>query len=481
MQRKLTTGISAWLLALIAGSLAGCATFPGLHGSFSPVKTAATAVVTEPDANPEAVADYRPEFNPHEVAQGALPNKQRAQEHGSPFPSQDAAASDTHNPGTATVPGVTENPFAAMARENLRPAAYAAAAAQPIEAFAAARARSASTFRAAEPRLPTPHPLSPVADDATISATQLAQVYPDEYIFDGGDRDHPVHYYGDEMEGLDTEDTVAEFRDHEGISHVRASNRVAVYAPKFGSVETVSGLKMDIKVDQAIGARNTSGVDTLNEDRGLVINVSEDGPVRVDSRRSASGVETAQEPARSKKVEGLVETWKIDQGLEARTSSGPGTLETSELHELTVQIREPITSNNSVRAQTKATTSQATLTYSTYRLAATVGREEGGRKGKLHLTKEATPLVAQQGDTITFTIRFQNVGDYNVNSVRIIDNLTPRLTYSDGTGHIDVDGGGGGGLTVVPNKEGSQTLIFELDEPLQGGTRGVITFDAVVR
>ena len=42
--------------------------------------------------------------------------------------------------------------------------------------------------------------------------------------------------------GLDSEDTVGSFRDASGKAHTVASNRVAVYAPRFGSVRTTTGL-----------------------------------------------------------------------------------------------------------------------------------------------------------------------------------------------------------------------------------------------
>lgn len=439
-----------------------------------------------PSVTPEP-AVYKPEFSPSQPAGMArIPADQTESalisESSNERPAAFGAAKQ--QPGITDQTKVEENPFALMAREQMQQTSFDdQRTVESFASYAAARNNGATavTFHEATPRLPTAQPCCPVPANVTIGATQLVQAYPDEYIFDGGDRDHPVHYYGGKMEGLDTEDTVAEFKDHEGGNHIKASNRVAVYAPRFGSVETISGPKMDIKVDQAIGARNTSGADTLNEDRGPDVAVTDDGPVRLDSRRSASGVELVQQPHRSKKIESIVEARKIHQGMQARSNSGPGLLQTSDQFELTIRIQEPITQKSKTGFGLSAATSQPTLTYSTYRVAATVGTEEGGRKGQIHLTKEASPLVAKPGDTITFRIDFQNVGDYNVNSVRIIDNLTPRLTYVDGSGKIEVGDGLGGDLTVVPNKEGSQTLIFELDAALTGGASGFITFEAEVR
>ena len=341
--------------------------------------------------------------------------------------------------------------------------------------------RTATTFRAAEPRLPSAQPGASPAASVTIAASPLAQAYPDEYIFDGGDRGNPVHYYGGTMGGLDTEDTVAEFKDHTGENHVRASNRVAVYAPRFGAVRTVTGVGIDVAINKAAGATDISGLGKLHDQRGLDVHVRNSRVSGVGTRRSASGVETAQPAHLSRGSEVLAQNRKVEQGLESKSSSGPGTLERSQVHQLNLEILEPATSSIRTGLGRTASLSQATLTRATFRVQSTVGVEEKrGRKGRIHLTKEASSLTARSGDVITFRIHFRNIGDHNVHDVRIIDNLTPRLKYVSGSGQVDLADGSGGGLSVLPNAEGSQTLEFTLDTPLHGGATGTITFQAKV-
>ena len=340
---------------------------------------------------------------------------------------------------------------------------------------------TATTFRAAEPRLPSAQPGGPPAASVTVAASPLAQAYPDEYIFDGGDRGHPVHYYGGTMGGLDTEDTVAEFKDHTGENHVRASNRVAVYAPRFGAVRTVTGVGIDVAVNKAAGATDISGLGKLHDQRGLDVHVRNSRVSGVGTRRSASGVETAQLAHLSKGSEVLAQNRKVEQGLESKSSSSPGTLERSQMYQLNLEILEPATSSIRTGFGQTASLSQATLTRATFRVQSTVGVEEKrGRKGCIHLTKEASSLTAKSGDVITFRIHFRNIGDHNVHDVRIIDNLTPRLKYVSGSGQVDLADGSGGGLSVLPNAEGSQTLEFTLDAPLKGAATGTITFQAKV-
>lgn len=481
--------------------LCGCAS---IAGSYVPletadVSTAATTSQSEPSlADSSQVAASYPDSTVAGMASLDSPVTQTPE-------SDPAAILDTvpsaKNTSATSKEVRHENPFAVMAREEagaFAPDAVAAAHGahekkntlysgppldrkQPPLPAPVRKISYTTTFHEPTPRIPTGQPDCPVPCDVCLAECPIARAYPDEYICDGGDRAHPVHYFANEMQGLDTEDTVAEFQDHEGENHVQPSNRVCIYAPRFGTVEVISGPKMDIKIDSAINAANNAGINTISEDKGLDINVADSGSYNMAARRSASGVETAQNPQRSVRVQSAIQARKVDQGMEARETRGMGTLETTAIQELAIHVQEPITSNADTKIQQAASTSQATVTYSTYRLAATVGSEQRGRKGKLHLTKEASPLVAKPGDVITFTIRFRNIGDYNVHAVRIIDNLTPRLAYVSGSAQIEVGDENGGTLTAVPNKEGSETLIFELDEPLKGGQSGSITFEAKVR
>tara|TARA_Y100000588_G_scaffold390577_2_gene496452 strand:- start:181 stop:810 length:630 start_codon:yes stop_codon:yes gene_type:complete len=110
--------------------------------------------------------------------------------------------------------------------------------------------------------------------------------------------------------------------------------------------------------------------------------------------------------------------------------------------------------------------------------------------GQLKIVKLADRDTARSDDVITFTLRFDNVGERPLTKVRVVDNLSPRLDYiddsatlgfSDETEKTPPEEARGGRITVDDNEQGSQVLVFELDEPLPGGVGGVITFQARVR
>ena len=97
--------------------------------------------------------------------------------------------------------------------------------------------------------------------------------------------------------------------------------------------------------------------------------------------------------------------------------------------------------------------------------------------GNLRITKLADLKIAAQDDEITFTIRYQNQGDSPVTEVTIVDNLTPRLEYIEGSQTNSLPSQ----FETLDNGEGSKILRWELDEPLPGRTTGTITFRARVR
>ena len=109
--------------------------------------------------------------------------------------------------------------------------------------------------------------------------------------------------------------------------------------------------------------------------------------------------------------------------------------------------------------------------------SAYVGVEDRRPPGDLRVVKLADQPAAQPGDTLTFRIRFYNDGGRPLTSVRILDHLSPRLEYVEGSVASELEGK----LSVEQNDYGGQILQFELGTPLEGGTSGEISFQAVAK
>ena len=336
------------------------------------------------------------------------------------------------------------------------------------------------TFTPAEPRREVNPCEEPCNRMETIAACCSADFYPDEYICDGGDRNAPAGYVAGQRSGFDSEDTVAQYTDHTGDTRTSPSNRVCVYAPRFGSVRTVTGLQADTKVDKAAGARDSLGVGNIKTGNAAQENVHDTILSGLDSRNRVDGMESATPAMQARRTDSVEQNRKVDEGHEGRHYSSSNSMQRHEGFVLQQQIQNAMAWTRDQYPVLTASTTNASLIKATFKVQQTVGVEDERRtKGTIHVVKLADHEMAQSGDTITFTIRFENTGDFDVYDVSIVDNLTPRLEYLPGTAKIDDKHPGE--VIVEDNGEGSSILTFNLDRELKGLDRGEITFEARVR
>ena len=299
----------------------------------------------------------------------------------------------------------------------------------------------------------------------------------DEFLCDGGDRGLPVHYHSGRRQGFETEDTVAEFRDHEGVFHVRATNKVCVYSPRFGAVRNVSAVNEDVAVNRLASAiRNRRGTG-LHSPVGPTGHERVSPPIGIRVRTRASGTEN------NDLLSGLIAAQasnvhtKTQEALQRLTFVQRGEVHRAEEAYLASSIDAAAVWTRDAHPQIEARIESAQETSAIFRPQAYVAVEDEKTKGELRIVKLADRKVAQQGEIITFTIRYDNLGDRELTDVRIVDNLTTRLQFVEGSETSDRLGS----FTAENNGEGSRIITFTLDEPLPGHTGGVITFQTRVR
>lgn len=319
---------------------------------------------------------------------------------------------------------------------------------------------------------PDPYAVGP-ADDGGASPS----AYPDEYLFDGGDRDYPITRDLDQFRGLDTEDTIAQFEDEDGRKKIKKTNRVAIYAPRFGSVVTVTGPNSETLVDKVHGHVVAQGGVNL---RNRTVVSSKDQKLatgRMDTRLSPSGVgtEISTDSLNRDQIRGVdvavlnTHESKRRLGIE-QFGDGlkPHQLEGMQFAEIWTRKQNPVIQGLAI-SSTQSVTVQVQADFT--------GLEDKGKRGDLRLHKTADKGAAAIGDIITFTIHYENAGDRELKNVVLIDNLTPRLEYLPEGTSTSLPGK----VEVSDNGEGSVVLQFVLDKPLPGRTKGSITFQARVR
>ena len=302
--------------------------------------------------------------------------------------------------------------------------------------------------------------------------------YPDEYIFDGGDRNDPIHYGIYNRLGFDTEDTIAEFQDDEGERYTKTTNRVAIYAPRFGSLRTVSmptgghsidklATTQDMKISAGASSRVASNMH--QQRNGLK-------GIRVRSRASGLNAKTLDTQVHN--IARLESRTKLINLYEEVAFQVGGGLSKADEASLNLGIQAANAWAHDQRAVISAVNESLGETYSSSTAAQYVGLEiDHKTKGNLRILKLADKKIAKQGDEITFTILYANTGEKELNNIRIVDNLTPRLEYIEDSAGSDR----AGRITTTENDEGSVILTFELDDPLPGHTAGEISFKCRVR
>jgi len=332
-----------------------------------------------------------------------------------------------------------------------------------------------------EPRwaVPCPDPLAQGMVGAPCEAAVLPEKFPDEYLCDGGDRDVPVHYDDFNRNGLDTEDTVAEFTDHTGKNRVRPTNRVCVYSPRFSTVRTVSRPHEDSTLDEVAGVGHSSGLDTLHMRLKASHHVKNEMSGRVLVRSRASGLESEQIQGNVSHTKHLAIHEKLLNVYQDLNFVQFGKVEHTDAARLNYGIQASLIWSREEYPVIAAKTDAAmTGTYEAH-VATIVGIDDkkSDQPGDLRVVKLADKKTAQTGEEVEFTIRYDNLGPNTVHHVRIVDNLTPRLMYVEDSATSDRDGR----LVVQDNGEGSLVLIWELSNPLPAKTGGVVSFKAKIR
>ena len=307
---------------------------------------------------------------------------------------------------------------------------------------------------------------------------EYAKNYPDEYLCDGGDRAYPVHYDKHYRHGFDTEDTIAEYTDHEGHRKVKPSNRVCVYAPRFVAVRTITAPLAGYNVNNVVGTASHQVGAGFNNKLGTRMHIKNDVPVGARVRTRASGIESESGTAKLDQAAVVSSHTKLINIYQNLNFVKFGHYKQSEGAYLSSGVAAALAWSKANSPVILGVRENAVEVQSLFHDSVLIGIDERHKKkGDLRIVKLADKKVAKPGDLITFTIRYDNIGDHELKQIRILDNLTPRLEYIENSASSSREGR----LDVVENAEGSLILKFILTKPLKGHTGGVVTFKTKVR
>ena len=305
----------------------------------------------------------------------------------------------------------------------------------------------------------------------------LYGIDPHEFLCDGGDHDPPARLLrNDTITGLQPEDTVVHYTTTAGDIEFQASNRVCVYAPRFGSVRKVTSAIAGQGIVGAVGVRLPVGPNRVEFNQPRLMLADALTPARSEATRR---LDAMRERNRGIPVEGV---WQLEQATDVLAAlAGLSVLEIERLQreELAVLQRAAIAA---VTWSTNLTLEVAiedirppVLTRDQSVEGVTV--YDFPDTGRLRILKLADRQHAQPGEIVSFAIRVDNVGDAPVNQIVITDNLTTRLEYVAGSESCDVDAD----FTTEPNQAGSLRLEWKLSDELAVGETVSIRFECLVR
>jgi uncharacterized repeat protein (TIGR01451 family) len=301
---------------------------------------------------------------------------------------------------------------------------------------------------------------------------------PEEYLCDGGDKGSPVAVSPNwEVYGLGLEDTVAHYDALDGRTLVEPSNKVCIYAPRFGAVRVVSRIAANEKIDQAGGVERPQRL--VNAGRVAV-------PVSSLQRYQArGGVGTKIASAyRVRQGDGAVSTALFARGFqdaflpfEDLSAIRNGIFDQSEKARLSEGVQAAIAWSQDVAVQAVLNGRIAIGVTQNERTEEVFTVKDLRSRPKLRVIKVASTQTAQPGEFVDFTLRYDNVGDQPLGNIVLVDNLTTRLDYVPDSAQSSKRAR----FAVEPNEGDSLVLRWEIDEPLNPGDGGIVRFRCRVR
>lgn len=299
---------------------------------------------------------------------------------------------------------------------------------------------------------------------------------PNEYICDGGDQLPRARPRRDgDPRGLNIEDTVAQYETLHGSVHVVPSNRVCIYAPRFASVRRLDGV---VSQELALGPETANLKDgpsdvAMREPTRAVMN-----PLQAERSVAIKGPDAFRLRDRSVPVEAIDQPILIEDALAALINilEQPA-LRLDEILGPKVRIAAQAASQWTADRGVQVTIGELPALEVTRDLKAAELRLYEVGPARLQICKLANRHSAKPGEVVTFALRFDNVGGQPLRNVVIMDSLTTRLEYIEGSQTCTK----GAKFSVERNDAESLRLRWELTDELAIGEGGVIHFRCKVR
>ena len=313
----------------------------------------------------------------------------------------------------------------------------------------------------------------------------------EEIIHDGGDRlERAAIDNTGRAQGVNPEDAVAEFTVPGSRRYVLPSNRVCIFAPRYAWLRQISGL--DLVVTEA-GVRGTvlsNGPDLAKLSQPSNAATGElllDG---MRSRERASGSRSTLVPGKSQRVDPPTPQMLVHTPLANLETRNPGVvrevdgpMKLKQREGLSVRLggwrMAALQNEEVVTAVARVEKGPNVVTARAVTREAILDCKEEVRvlEQPLILHKWADKCEASPGEFVTFTLRLTNQTGKALADVAIVDNLSGRLEYDQGSATCSRDHV----FLIQENEVRSSKLRWEITGLVQPGETVVARFRAKAR
>jgi uncharacterized repeat protein (TIGR01451 family) len=300
----------------------------------------------------------------------------------------------------------------------------------------------------------------------------------EEYVCNGGDRDTAVIVGRDwRVFGLHQGDTVVHYDTIDGKTHVEPSNDVCLYAPRFAAIRKVYGIVISEQHDRPAGVElpiaavqsgevdeATTVVQPLQPGRKHAIRTAQ----QFRERQPGEGIENQQRPATTE-----------EQFLpfENLTIIRRGFYDNAEKARLAERLEAAVFWTHDQAPQVLIDNKTAVQLIGNVGLQSTYTYELPPGQSRVRVCKIASKQNAKPGETVDFTIRFDNIGERVIGNVTLIDRLHERLELVPNSQSCSLKAN-----FSTEDEEGSpRVLRWEITEPLKACHGGIVRFQCRVR
>ena len=302
-------------------------------------------------------------------------------------------------------------------------------------------------------------------DDATF--------WSDEYLCDGGDGPYhtSVNRRG-ELLGLEPSETIARFTTLTGDTRTVASTRTCIYAPRFAVAKHTANAIHEATIEQVGSVQDpTNPENAIREERATPsirhLELAEAQRARISRSLEdrTRGLTVEDRDAALANVARILPHEKAGD-------VGPIVFESRDLVAIVEGSANAIawSSAQAVQVVLDGQTAQTEIRNDQPQAVELYEMPPG--QPRLRIIKLASTDAAQKGESVTFTLRFRNVGDTPLDQVEILDHLLPRLVYEAESQSCSLPAS----FREEAGEAGAQILSWLLVNPLEAGEGGEIEF-----